>query len=438
MNIRNPLTILMFVIVTSIQAQEVLTKEKAIELALENNYGVKIAKNNVEIADNNKGVLNTGYLPSVTTTAGATFNRDNTEAEFLNGDVTTLNGAKSSRYNARVSVNYTLFDGLGRFYDYKRLKEEYQLSELDARETIENTIFQLFTIYYNVAQLSENVKALQQTLNITKDRLKRAEYQFEFGQNTKLAVLNAQVDINNDSINLISQDQLYKNTKRDLNVVLGDAMRVDFNVDTDINFLIQLNREELLKKMKANNVSLLQIEKNITINNYTLKSGKSAFLPTIGLTGSYGWNENNNNEASFLTTSTNFGLSGGINLTWNLFDGGRAVNILKNAKITLQNQELQKQDLIINIERDFNNAWDDYQNKLTIFQVQEDNIITSKNNFDRTEEKFKLGQSTSIEFRQAQLNLLNAELSKNQAKFQAKIAELLVLQLSGELLNVKF
>lgn len=438
MKIRYLLTILMFVIVASIQAQEVLTKEKAIELALENNYGVKIAKNNIKIADNNKGVLNTGYLPSVTTTAGATFNRDNTEAVFLNGDVTTLNGAKSSRYNARVNVNYTLFDGLGRFYDYKRLKEEYQLSELDARETIENTIFQLFTVYYNVAQLSENVKALQQTLNITKDRLKRAEYQFEFGQNTKLAVLNAQVDINNDSINLISQDQLYKNTKRDLNVVLGDAMNIDFDVDTNINFLIQLNREELLNKMKANNVSLLQIEKNITINNYTLKSGKSAFLPTIGLTGSYGWNENNNNEASFLTTSTNFGLSGGINLTWNLFDGGRAVNILKNAKITLQNQELQKQDLIINIERDFNNAWDDYQNKLTIFQVQEDNIITSKNNFDRTEEKFKLGQSTSIEFRQAQLNLLNAELSKNQAKFQAKIAELLVLQLSGELLNVEF
>ena len=185
-------------------------------------------------------------------------------------------------------------------------------------------------------------------------------------------------------------------------------------------------------------MSLLQIDKNITINNYTLKSGKSAFLPTIGLTGSYGWNKNNNNAASFLTTSTNFGCLEELNFTWNLFDGGRAVNILKNAKITLQNQEFQKQNLIVNIERDFNNAWDDYQNKLTIFRVQEDNIVTSKNNFDRTEEKFKLGQSTSIEFRQAQLNLLNAELSKNQAKFQAKIAELLVLQLSGELLNIKF
>jgi outer membrane protein TolC len=423
--------------VTSIQAQNVLTKEQAIAFALENNFGIKIAKNNLKIANNDKGVLNTGYLPTVSSTAAATFNRDDTDVEFLNGDVTSLNGAKSSRYNARLNVNYTLFDGLGRFYDYKRLKVAYQLSELQARQTIENTIFQLFTVYYNVAQLSENVNALEQTITITQDRLKRAEYQFEYGQTTKLAVLNAQVDINNDSINLINQRQAYKNTKRDLNVVIGNVLDENFNVDSEVNFLLQLNKDDLLTKMKVNNVSLLQIDKNISISNYTLKSGTSAFLPSLGLTGSYGWNKNNNNAASFLTTSTNFGLSGGLNLTWNLFDG-RAVNIYKNAKITLENQEYEKQNLILSIERDFNNAWDDYQNKLTIFRVQEDNIVTSKNNFDRTVEKFKLGQATSIEFRQAQLNLLNAELSKIQAKFQAKIAELLVLQLSGELLNVDF
>ena len=103
----------------------------------------------------------------------------------------------------------------------------------------------------------------------------------------------------------------------------------------------------------------------------------------------------------------------------------------------MENQQLQKESVLISVERDFNNAWDDYQNKLVIFQVQEDNIRTSQNNFDRTEEKFKIGQVTSIEFRQAQLNLLNAELSRNQAKYDAKLAELTLLQLSGELLNVE-
>jgi outer membrane protein TolC len=420
------------------KAQKVLSTQEAVTLTLENNYGIKIASNTVEIAENNSSVLNSGYLPTFTANSGATYNLDNTEAIFSNGNITNLNSAESSRYNASVNLNYTLFDGLGRYYNYKRLKEEKQLTELDARETIENTMLQLFSVYYNVAQLSQNIDAISQTLNISKDRLKRAEYQFDYGQSTKLGVLNAQVDINNDSINYINLKQQLKNSKRDLNVILGNSVDINFEVDTLINFVLNLNKTDLLNKVKDNNVTLLQIRKNLVINEYNVKTWKSDFLPTLGLTGSYGWNKNNNNAASFLETSTNTGLSGGLNLSWNLFDGGGTITRVKNAKINLENQQLQKEQIIIDIERNFENAWDDFQNKLVIFNVQVENIITSKNNFERTQEKFKLGQATSIEFRQAQLNLLNSELSRNQAKYDAKLAELLVLQISGELLNLEF
>ncbi|MFH4964417.1 TolC family protein [Gaetbulibacter sp. M235] len=437
---KNRMILLSVLLVVSklIAQEQIITPNEAVSLALENNYGIKLANNQLEVAKNNANILNSGYLPKVTGSAGATYNIDNTEAEFSNGSVTVLNGAESSRYNASVSLNYILFDGLGRSYDYKQLKERYQLTELQARETIENTIFQLFTVYYSVAQLKENNSAIQQTLEISKDRLVRAQYQFDYGQSTKLNVLNAEVDINNDSINLINVKQQLINFKRDLNVVFGNALTTDFDVDTTINFDVLYDKEALFESAKNRNISLMQIEKNITISGYDIKSGKSAYLPTIGLTGTYGWNKNNNNAASFLAVSTNTGISGGVNLSWNLFDGGSTITRVKNAKINLENQQLQKEQLLASLQRDFNNAWDDYQNKLSIYKIQEDNIVTSQNNFDRTQEKFKTGQINSIEFRQAQLNLLNAELSRNQAKYQAKLSELLLLQLSGELLNVKF
>ena len=154
--------------------------------------------------------------------------------------------------------------------------------------------------------------------------------------------------------------------------------------------------------------------------------------------GSYGWNKNNNNAAAFVSTLINTGFSGGLSLSWNLFDGGSTINTVRNAKINLESQKLQKESILLSIERDFNNAWDDYMNKLEIYNIQEGNIVTAQNNFDRTDEKFKIGQVNSIEFRQAQLNLLNAEFSKTQAKFDAKLAELNLLQISGEILNVKF
>lgn len=422
----------------NLQAQNLLTKEEAVSKALENNYGVQIAKNDVAVAENNASILNSGYLPTVTGNAGATYNLDNTEAEFSNGNVTVLNGAESSRYNASVNLNYTLFDGLGRRYNYKRLKEQYQLTELQARETIENTIIQMFSVYYNVAQLSDNLNTLEETLIVTKDRLVRAEYQFEYGQNTKLEVLNAEVDINNDSINIINTKQQLKNAKRDLKLVLGETFTENYDVETEVDFTLQFQKDSLFQQAKSRNVALLQTEKNIAISKLDINSGKSAYLPTVGLTGSYGWNKNNNNAASFLTTSTNTGLSGGLNLSWNLFDGGATINRVRNAKINLETQQLQKENILLSIERDFNNAWDDYMNKLEIYNIQDKNITTAQNNFDRTQEKFKIGQVNSIEFRQAQINLLNAELSRNQAKYDAKLAELTLLQISGELLNVQF
>jgi outer membrane protein TolC len=438
MNLKKIIFVFMSFCMTSIAAQKLVSVSEAIELALENNYGIKIISNNKEIAKNNAGVLNSGYLPTVTSSSGATFNRDNLEAEFANGESTALNGAKSSRYNASINLNYTLFDGLGRYYDYKRLKETYKLSELQARETIENTIAQLYVVYYNVAQVTENVAVLEKTLTISKDRITRANYQFEYGQGTMLNVLNAQVDINNDSINLINAKQQLVNTKRDLNVVLGNVISSEFRVDTTIDFKLNIDQNDLANKVKSNNVNLLQLDKNIIINTFIVKANKSGYLPSLGLTGSYGWNKGNNNAASFVAVSTNTGLSGGLSLSWNLFDGGATATRVTNAKIELENRSLEKESMVIDIERNFNNAWDDYQNKLTIFQVQENNIITSTNNFNRTQEKYKLGQATSIEFRQAQLNLINSELNRNQAKYAAKIAELTVLQLSGELLNIEF
>lgn len=106
-----------------------------------------------------------------------------------------------------------------------------------------------------------------------------------------LNVLNAQVDINNDSINLINAKQQLVNTKRDLNVVLGNVISSEFRVDTTIDFKLDIDQNDLANKVRSNNVNLLQLDKNIMINTFIVKANKSGYLPSLGLTGSYGWNK---------------------------------------------------------------------------------------------------------------------------------------------------
>lgn len=433
---------------SQLQAQEdVLTPELAAQKMLASNFGVKRAQMSVEVAKNNTNILNSGYLPRISLGANALYDLNNNTTDFggaLNNEGNPIpnveiTDAERRQYSGALNVDYTLFDGLGRYYNYKQLKEQYQLSELQARETIENTMLQLFSIYYEAVRIKENTQMLSAALKISKQRAQRAGFQFEYGQVNKLELLNAQVDIATDSINLLTAQQQLRNIKRDINVVLNAPLETQFDIDTLVNFVNPLRMDEFIKNAPKHNVNLQQIAHEITISNYVVKRAKSIMLPTVGLSGSYGINRNENPASAFFPGRNDVGnnLTVSASLQWNIFDGGSTLIGVKNAKIERENQSLLRKQLTQEILRDIANAKGDYQNTQYIYDLQAQNVITNTNNFNRSQERYKLGQITSVAFRQAQLNLLNAIATKNAAKYQAKLAELQLLRLTGQLLNVK-
>ncbi|MBI9041408.1 TolC family protein [Lutibacter sp.] len=424
--------------ISAVFSQELLSKKEAITLALENNYGILMAKNNIKIAENNASVLNSGFLPKITASSGINYSNNNTELTSQSGTTSKTDNAEVTSYNGSLALNYTLFDGFGRAYNYKKLKESYNLSELEAKAIVENSLLQIFSLYYEVARLTEDTKNILETLAISKQRLTRANYAFEYGQNTKLQLLNAEVDVNNDSIRYINLQRLLSNSKRDLNLLLGRNVTTDFGVDTNISFNQLFNFQTVLKKAKAYNVDIQKLDKSIVLNDLDIKINQSDLFPTLNLNSSYGFNKYNNDATFTYAEQLSKGLSAGISLNWSVFDGGSTKTRIKNSKIIADNLQIQKEQINNTIERSIANAIEIYNNALFILQAEEKNVETNLHNFSRTEEQFKLGQITSIEFRQAQINLLNAQSSLNQAKYDAKNAELLILQLSGDLLNIEF
>jgi outer membrane protein TolC len=196
--------------------------------------------------------------------------------------------------------------------------------------------------------------------------------------------------------------------------------------------------ETFIRDSPENNVRLLQSASSVQISEYDIKTSRALLLPRIGLTGSYGWNRQNNPASAFFpaTVRTSNSLQLGANLTWDLFDGGASINNVRNAKLALETEELQKKQIEQEVERDLANARGNYVNTLDVFELQKQNVLTNQNNFERSREQFKLGQISGIEFRQAQINLLNAETQRNLAKYDAKLAEYQLLQITGQLLNV--
>jgi outer membrane protein TolC len=398
-------------------AQDVLTKQDAFAITLENNYDIILSQNAVDAAENSKSILNSGYLPTL--------------SNSTTGSYRDFSGQQGNQVNINVSFNYLLFDGMNRKNSFRRLKENYNLSENQAQQVLENTILTLFTAYYEVSRLEENYRSQAQALDISRDRLKRAIYGFDYGQQTRLDVLNAEVDVNNDSINYLDLGRQLANAKRDLNVVMGRDVNTEMVTDTTVLYLENLDFNQLLNSTLNNNTRLKEVQSNIKISGYDLNIAKSTWMPSVSLTSSYTWIENDFNQFFIPLGGTNVGL----NLNWNLFDGGRTITNVKNARINIDNQETLKLQLEEQLKRDLSNAWETYQNLLFTYKAQQANVQTNLRNFRRSEEGYKLGQVNSIDFRLAQVNLLTAKLAMSQAKYNAKNAELRLLQLAGVLLD---
>ena len=206
-------SLLFLSLIVAIKAQDVLNLEQAIANTLKNNFDIKLAENNQEIAKNNTAVLNAGFLPTLSVGANGNYSIRDTKVELNDGRKAGITDVNGVTYQTSVNLNYLIFDGLGRYYNLQKFKEQHQLSQLQAQFVIENTLLQMTQQFYKVCQQYQTIENLEKTLSISKDRLKKEQYDFDFGQNSKLDVLNASVDFNIDSINLLQATNQLSNDK---------------------------------------------------------------------------------------------------------------------------------------------------------------------------------------------------------------------------------
>jgi outer membrane protein len=436
MRFKGIIIIVAFFVGFGANAQEVLTKSQAIAMALEKNFNIKIAKNNIDIAQANATKENLGFNPTLNATAGANYNLDNSKAIFQDGREVQLNFATSNNASTALSLNYVIFDGFNRQFNLQRNLETLSATQLNARFALENVVLQLFNAYYEIARIEVDTESLVDVLSISKERLERVKVSYDYGVSTLLDISNAEVDVNTDSIALLNQNQLLTNARHDLNFIINSDILDDFIVETEVIFSPQLSKEELIDGLKISNVNLLLAASNIRLSEIDQQLASTSRLPTVSVNGDYGLNRTQNNSASFLDRANSNGFTGGLSVNWAVFDGGRRRVQEQNAKITKLNQKLNYDLAYQQIVRDFENAWTIYQNRLTIWKALEQNVITSKLNFDRSEEKYRLRQISNIDFRQAQSNYIISLTSRNKAKYDAKLSEIQVYSTAGKIQEV--
>ena len=415
-------------------ADSTLKLSAAVAIAMQKNHDILVARNSVRIAEVNKGILNSGFLPSLNGAAGASYSNNNTDVTFISGEKISKNGAASTNYNASLGLNYRLFDGMNRHYNFKVLKETYTLAQLQARSVIENSLIQLIRSYYEVARLKAKLENLKRTINISNTRLDYMRDKYNYGQATELDLLNAEVDRNNDSVNYINTVRQLEIAENNMKVAMGVDMNMDFSVDTLVAFGPKFNRDEMWENARNKNVDYLIAQQNRGISDLQFKQSHSGYIPTLDLSGKYSYNQINSDVSTFTYQQSN-GYNLGASLNWNIFDGGRTRTRELTAKINVENAQIRVDKTKTELERQVADAYSNYTNMLFILKTEKTNKKINQLNFERSVEQYKLGQLTSIDFRKAQVNLQLSVDNYNEALYNAKVAELELMKLAGLFLD---
>lgn len=416
----------------ALASQEILTLDNAIQTALQNNLNIKIAKNNALISENSAIPANAGLIPNLVLSSGGTYQRNDSRSEDIRGEITE--GGNIFRGNANIGFDYVFFDGMGKSNTFKKLKKQTDLASLNLQFNIENEILNVISQYYESALLAEQVDIAQKNLELSSNRLQRVQTKREFATATLIEELNAQVNYNEDSLNLANATINYKNSKTRLNALLGRSPDTPFDVEPEIRTFSFPNYDSLKDEALRQNILIKLSDLNIDIAQYDLKISKSVLYPQISANANYGFN-GVNSEIGFQARNKTWGFLGGMTMTYNIFDGGRRKSNIENAQLNILNTELEKKQVGLDVLQNLDNVYNNFLYFNDIAKIQGRNVTTATINYNRTEEQFKLGKVTSVEFREAQLNLARAENMLLSAQYNAQIAGYALLQITGLLLN---
>lgn len=416
----------------AVHAQTVLAVKEAVEIALENNYEIRLAQSDLTVASTNVTYGNAGMLPAVTGNFSQSNSSQNSKQTQATGEVRELDNAKNNNMTYGVSLGWTIFDGLGMFSRYNKLKDLEKQGDVQLKGVILNTVSQVITLYYTIVEQQKMLQAIDTNIVLSQERLRMAENRFSIGKASKLEVLNVQVNLNADISTRLRQIEVLRNLKINLNSVLARDLLLDFKVDDDVSYNKEMVYVELLELAKHQNPTLQLAAINKHLAELDVKTVKANRYPTLRLNTGYNFSRSES-SLGFVASSNARGLNYGLTASLTIFDGFNQRRNEKVAKIAVDQADLLIEQQELQIKTAITTAFQTYKTNLDLANLEESNEQIAKQNLAITLDKYKIGTISTIEFRDAQENFINAVARYNSALLQAKLSEVKLKELVGNI-----
>lgn len=420
------------------KAQQPLTLEEAVANSLANNYDIRLSRNDSSLAATDYAFSTYAFYPKLNATGGISYNKNNQKQVLADGSKRETNGIKTNATSASLNLNWTLFDGLKMFITRRRLGELVDLGELEIKNQVVNSVADVMKTYFDISRQEQQLRAVEEQMQLSSERLKLAQYKFDVGTGTKSDVLQAQVDYNAQKSQQLTDLTAILKLKEQLNNLLGRPVSVDFTVLDTIPLNTGLTLDSIQASLTTTNPQLLVAQKNIDIAGLALEERRAERYPTLSFNSAYNFNRTNNNSVinPFQPLfNQNHGFNYGLTANIPLFNGYITRRNMRAATLDKEYQQLLYKKSLAQINTSVSSAYRDYSLYRQTLSLEEDNIKLVRENLFIAQERYRLGVTTFLEMRTAEQSLADALNRLIQARYNTKIAEIELLRLRGDLVK---
>ena len=414
-------------------SQKVLSSEDAISIALKYNYDILVARNSATTDSVNNTPGNAGMLPDVTISSAESYSTaTKLHQKFSDGSTLSSSNTQSNSLNANIGLSWTLFDGGKMFVTKRKLSEIQELGEIQFRDRVLQTVYDVILAYYDVVRQKQELASINEVITYNLDRVKISQTSFDAGLSPKTNLLQAKIDLNVYQENAINQQSIILAAKRSLNQLLGRNTDVQFEVLDSIPISESLDNRVLSQKIDSSNTSILAYQKQIDVDKLSIKEMNSMLLPKIFFNTGYGLFQSNSPDGNPLVNRT-IGPSVGGTVSIPIYQGGNAIRQIKVAKIQLQSDQYNLENVRLKVNQQLQNALTQFENQLNLLKIEKDNAILAKENLEISIQRLRYGQTTSLEVSLAENSFVDSLTRLINFEYNLKVAETKLKQLLARL-----
>lgn len=413
------------------QAQNILSLDEVIQMAMEKNYGILISRNDAEIDNVNNTPGNAGMLPDISISGTKNYALKNSHQEFSDGSESNDPSANSSALNAGIELSWTLFDGGKMFVTKNKLSEMEALGELQFKEQVMQTLYEVIAAYYNIVKQKQQLNSIDQVIVYNRERVRIMQTAFESGSRGKTDLLQAKIDLNVSLENAINQQSVIEDSKRELKQLLGEDAKSSIDVNDSIPLQYKPDSNKLQQRLYTSNPTALALDKQTEINRLMIKEIERTRLPKINLNAGYFYNLTN--QSSTVSLNRSFGPQIGATISVPVYLSGDINRQSNIARIQLSTASFRFEDYKLQLNTELQNALNHFENQLKLLQIETENTELTKENLEISIQRLRLGQTNSLEVHLAQEEFVQSATRLINFKYNLKMAETKLKQLMGDL-----